>query len=112
MKRQCKLCGKTNDLFKLTFEDWETDAGEEWSIFVCGSCWETTAAISRRTNANEIKKLRETVDRLVNEIITAEDRFVQLQSEVEALKRDARAAKDPDAGSWGEYQNIKANSGL
>jgi len=48
MNRKCAICGKSHDLFELRFEANETDAEEEWSQYVCGSCWETIAAIARR----------------------------------------------------------------
>jgi len=47
-EKQCKICGKTRDLFPLKFEPDETDAGVEFTVYVCGSCWEVIAAIAKR----------------------------------------------------------------
>ena len=48
MNKKCAICGKEHDLFELQFRADETDAGEPFSKYVCGSCWEVIAAISRR----------------------------------------------------------------
>jgi len=48
MDKKCKICGKERDLFPLEFKADETDAGEPFTVYVCGSCWETIAAIARR----------------------------------------------------------------
>jgi len=48
MNKQCAICHKEHDLFELKFEADETDAGEEFSKYVCGSCWEVMAAIAHR----------------------------------------------------------------
>ena len=44
----CKICGGGSDIFPLDFEADETDACEEWTTYVCGSCWEIIAAIAKR----------------------------------------------------------------
>ena len=48
ISKKCKICGKEHDLFPLDFRAEETDANEPFTVFVCGSCWEVIAAISRR----------------------------------------------------------------
>ena len=48
MDKRCKICGKERDLFPLEFRAEETDAGEPFTVYVCGSCWETIAGIARR----------------------------------------------------------------
>lgn len=52
MNKKCAICEKERDLFELKFESDETDAGEEFSKYVCGSCWEVIAAIGRRVAKN------------------------------------------------------------
>ena len=52
MNKKCAICKKERDLFELKFEADETDAGEEFSKYVCGSCWEVIAAIGRRVAKN------------------------------------------------------------
>ena len=47
-KYNCRICGKSSDIFMLTFEPWETDADQEWSVPICGTCWEIIAAVARR----------------------------------------------------------------
>ena len=54
--KKCKICGKERDLFPLDFKANETDAGEPFTVYVCGSCWETIAAISRRVFEIEVRK--------------------------------------------------------
>ena len=48
LDKKCKICGKERDLFPLDFKADETDACEPFTVYVCGSCWEVIAAISRR----------------------------------------------------------------
>jgi DNA-directed RNA polymerase subunit RPC12/RpoP len=54
MSKQCAICGKTRDLFALELGPDETDAGEAYTRYVCGSCWEVIAAISRRAQAAQV----------------------------------------------------------
>ena len=48
MDKKCATCGKQNDLFELDFEPGDTEAGEKFSKYVCGSCWEVIATIAKR----------------------------------------------------------------
>lgn len=68
MSDQCKICGKTTDLHRLTFEDWETDSDQMWSTLVCGSCWKIIAAIARRGVANRLNTLTNRVDQLEEQL--------------------------------------------
>jgi alpha-D-ribose 1-methylphosphonate 5-phosphate C-P lyase len=43
MDKKCAICGKKNDLFELVLL---ADNGEQFSRFVCGSCWEIIATIA------------------------------------------------------------------
>jgi len=45
---KCAICGKTHDLFELTFAPDETEAGKTFTRYVCGSCWDVIAAIAAR----------------------------------------------------------------
>ena len=68
----CAICGKTHGLFTL---DLETDEGEAYKKFVCGSCWEVIAAIAVRACTS---------------------RF--------ALKDHSHAEEDDTPGSFGTHQ--------
>ena len=52
---ECTICKKSRDLFELRFEANETDAQEEWSTRVCGSCWEAIAAIAVRAVMGQLE---------------------------------------------------------
>lgn len=46
--KECVICERPDDLFRLEFKADDTDAGEEFSRYVCGSCWDVIATIARR----------------------------------------------------------------
>ena len=48
MAHKCAICSRPQGVYELRFDADETDAGEEWSTYVCGTCWEVIAAIVRR----------------------------------------------------------------
>lgn len=78
MNKHCAICGKTSDLFELKFDVNDTDAQEEFSRFVCGSCWEVIAKIAK----------------------------LAIMPMIQAAVNDAiRTAQEPDDGSYAEYRH-------
>lgn len=61
IEQKCKICGKTNDLFKLTLE---ADDGEKFIVPVCGSCWDVIAGIADRVVSQRLEKIEKKIAEL------------------------------------------------
>lgn len=67
----CVICKKEHDLFSLKME---TDEGEPYALKVCGTCWDTIAAIAKMSVGPRIAELEKKVERLLAMFPSAAER--------------------------------------
>ena len=73
--KQCAICKKSGDLFSIEIPFDEGDEVVFFTKYVCGSCWDVIAEITRRAVKATFEQQDKQLADLVNQITELEDKI-------------------------------------